>query len=547
LCISEEEMKISGNIVDVVDSRIFPGTIEVSDGKITSINEDDRRYASYIIPGLIDAHVHVESSMLIPSEFARLAVVHGTVATVSDPHEIANVLGIPGIDFMIKNAGATPFKFYFGASSCVPATEFETAGADLEDHQIESLLQRNEIKYLSEMMNYPGVINKDPEVLAKLAVAKKHNKPVDGHAPGLMGEDLEKYVKAGISTDHETYMYEEGLQKINLGMKLIIREGSAARNFEVLHPFIGKYPKMCMFCSDDKHPDDLVRGHINEMVIRAFKLGYDKMEVLRCATLNPIKHYGLNAGLLQEGDPADMVIVDDLNNLRVINTYIDGKLVMENGRSLLPSIKVPALNNFSAGEKKVSDFAIRNDGKIINVIEAIDGQLITHRLEMPAKVLGDKAVPDIDNDMLKLTVINRYRDVPPAVAFIRNFGLKNGAIATSFAHDSHNVLAIGTSDEHITRVVNQVIRNRGGLSLAINGKEEFIRLPIAGLMTDEDGYAVAEKYSLMTKIAKDNGSRLRAPFMTLSFMALLVMPEIKLSDKGLFDGKRFCFMDLFEK
>lgn len=539
-------MRISGNIVDVVNNEIVPGSIEVAEGKIADITKDGGTYETYIMPGFIDAHVHVESSMLIPSEFARLATVHGTVATVSDPHEIVNVLGIPGIDFMLENAAKTPFKFYFGASSCVPATNFETAGADLEASQIEEILRRKEIKYLSEMMNYPGVINEVPEVMTKLETAKKLGKPIDGHAPGLMGEGLKKYVSAGITTDHESYMYEEGLQKIQLGMKLIIREGSAARNFDVLHPLISQYPEVCMFCSDDKHPDDLVKGHINQLVSRAVKLGHDRMNVIRCATLNPARHYGLEAGLLQKGDPADFIIVEDLNDFKVLETYINGELTAKNGKSFLPRIRVNHLNNFNIKEKAISDFSIRADGARVNCIGALDGQLITKRLEGKVKTDNGYAVPDVENDLLKLAVVNRYKDVPPSIAFIKNFGLKTGAIAASFAHDSHNILAVGTSDEHLARAVNNIIKNRGGLSLVMNGNEETLRLPVAGLMSDEDGYEVADKYSKMTKIAKDNGSRLRAPFMTLSFMALLVIPEIKLSDEGLFDGNKFGFMELFE-
>ena len=546
--LSEEliPLKISGNIVDVVNSEIFPGTVEVMGGKIVDITHDVEKYETYIMPGFIDAHVHVESSMLIPSEFARLATVHGTVATVSDPHEIVNVMGIPGIDFMLENAGKTPFKFYFGASSCVPATNFETAGADLEAEQIGELLARKEIKYLSEMMNYPGVINKVPEVMTKLETAKKLGKPIDGHAPGLMGEDLKKYASAGITTDHESYMYEEGLQKIQLGMKLIIREGSAARNFDVLHPLISQFPEACMFCSDDKHPDDLVKGHINQIVSRAIKLGHNTMDVLRCATLNPVRHYDLEAGLLQKGDPADFIVVADLDDFKVLETYIDGRLVMEKGKSLLPQIKVNHLNNFNIKEKAVSDFSIMANGARVNCIGALDGQLITKRLEASVKFSDGYAVPDVENDLLKLTVVNRYKEAPPSIAFIKNFGLKTGAIAASFAHDSHNILAVGTSDEFLIKAVNNVIKNRGGLSLVMNGDEETLKLPIAGLMSDEDGYRVAEKYSKMTKIVKGNGSKLRAPFMTLSFMALLVIPEIKLSDEGLFDGNKFGFMELFE-
>ncbi|MCE1248433.1 MAG: adenine deaminase [Firmicutes bacterium] len=529
----------------MVQGKIYPGTIVISDGKIVKIIKEKCRYTNFILPGLVDSHVHIESSMLIPSEFAKLAVVHGTVATVSDPHEIANVLGIPGIKFMIANGKKTNFKFNFGASSCVPATGFETAGANLKPQDIEALLKMKEIRYMSEMMNYPGVLFKDPDVMAKIEIAKKLGKPIDGHAPGLMGKDLETYVNAGISTDHETYMLDEGEQKIKLGMKVIIREGSAAKNFDTLHTLIGKYPDKIMFCSDDKHPDDLVRGHINEIVKKAFKLGYKKMDVIRCATLNPVKHYGLDVGLLQKGDPADLIVVDNLDNFRVLKTYINGKLVAESGKSLLPHIVEKPVNNFNTKEKRVSDFAVLKKGEKIHVIEALDGQLITKCLTEKAKTNGEYVIADTSNDNLKLTVVNRYKDASPAVAFIRNFGLKRGAIASSVAHDSHNVLGVGTNDAELTKAVNAVIKSKGGLVVVDGGKVYSLSLPVAGLMTCEDGYQVAKKYSELTKVAKNMGSNLHAPYMTLSFMALLVIPEAKLSDKGLFDGVKFKFMDLF--
>lgn len=474
-------------------------------------------------------------------------MAHGTVATVSDPHEIANVLGIPGIDYMIEDAGRTPFKFYFGASSCVPATEFETAGAKINAFAVGELLKREEIKYLSEVMNYPGVINKDPEVMAKIVMAKENKEPIDGHAPGLLGEGLRKYAEAGITTDHESYLYEEGAQKISLGMKLIIREGSAAKDFDALHTLIEKYPASCMFCSDDKHPDDLVNGHINQMVKRAFALGYDKIAVLKCASYNPVKHYNLDVGLLQKGDYADFVIVDNLEDFNILETYINGVLVAVNGRSLLKKLPARIKNNFSARKKKPEDFKVKDENGLINVIEAIDGQLITKRLKIAPKVVDGYVVSDPDRDILKITVVNRYEDTPPAVAFIKDFGLKKGAIASSFAHDSHNIIAVGVTDEDIARAVNLIIHGCGGLSLVYDNHEEILELPIAGLMSDQDGYKVAEKYSRITAGAKSIGSNLRAPYMTLSFMALLVIPEIKLSDKGLFDGKDFKLIGLFEK
>lgn len=541
---ASQTQKISGNIVDVVSSSIYPGTLVIEGGRIKDIVKEDKKYDTFIIPGLIDAHVHTESSLLVPEEFARLAVTHGTVCTVSDPHEIANVLGISGIDYMIENAKKSPFKFYFGASSCVPATEFETAGAKIDASAIGKLLGRKEIKYMSEMMNYPGVINKDPEVMSKLEAAKKNKEPIDGHAPGLMGEDLKAYVDAGITTDHETYLYEEGLEKIGLGMKVIIREGSAAKNFDTLHTLIGKYPDSCMFCSDDKHPDDLVKGHINEIVKKAFGLGYDKIEVLRCASYNPVKHYGLDVGLLQKGDWADFAVVDNLDNFNILKTYINGKLVAENGRTLLKKPFAGIKNKFLAHKKRPEDFFVKNKGKLINAIEAVDGQLITKRLKITPTVAYDYIISDPDRDILKITVVNRYRDSKPAVGFVKNFGLKKGAIASSFAHDSHNIVAVGVTDNDITRAVNLVIEHKGGLALVYDNHEEILELPIAGLMSDQDGYEIAEKYSRITAGAKSIGSGLRAPYMTLSFMALLVIPEIKLSDKGLFDGKNFKLINL---
>lgn len=536
---------ISGNIVDVVNSVIYPGTLVLENGKIKDIIRDDKAYDNFILPGFIDAHVHVESSMLVPSEFARLASSHGTVATVSDPHEIANVLGIPGIEYMLNDARKVPFKFFFGASSCVPATKFETAGAALSALEIDGLLSRGEIKYLSEMMNYPGVIEKDPEVMLKLDMARKHNKPIDGHAPGLLGESLKEYAHAGITSDHESYQYEEGLQEVGLGMKVIIREGSAAKDFDALHPLIMQFPESCMFCSDDKHPDDLVKGHIDQLVKRALALGYDKMLVLRCASYNPVKHYGLEVGLLQKNDYADFIVIDNFDNFRVLKVYINGRLVAENGRSLIKRMPAEIKNNFFAHKKKITDFTVKAKSGMINVIEAIDGKLITARSKVLPKVFSGYVVSDPERDILKITVVNRYKDAPPAVAFVKNFGLKKGAIASSFAHDSHNVVAVGVSDYDIARAVNLVIRNHGGLAIVYDNKEEVLKLPVAGLMSLEDGYLVAQQYSRMTAKARELGSNLRAPFMTLSFMALLVIPEIKLSDKGLFDGNNFKIIDLF--
>jgi len=537
-------MEISANIVDIFNGAVFPGTIEIKNGVISRIAKDGGRYDRYIIPGFIDAHVHIESSMLVPGGFARLAVRHGTVATVSDPHEIANVLGIEGVRYMIENGSSVPFKFFFGASPCVPATKFETAGAALDPGAVEALLQKKEIRYLSEMMNFPGVINNDPDVMAKIALAKRYKKPVDGHAPGLRGEGLEKYIRAGISTDHESFTYDEGKEKISLGMNILVREGSAAKNFDALSPLIAQYPSRCMLCSDDLHPDDLVGGHINRLVKRACGTGIDTMTALRCACLNPVLHYNLDVGLLREGDGADFIEVDNLSDMNVLKTYIRGMLVAQNGSSLIPYAASPHVNNFSAMAKRPEDFAVRSREGRINVIEAINDQVITGRIEGRLKPRNGFIASDTGQDILKLTVVNRYAEAPPAVAFVRNFGLKRGAIAASVAHDSHNIIAVGVADEDICSAVNAVIMNKGGLSVAYNNSTETLPLPVAGLMTDEDGHEVARQYSRLSDLAKQLGSSLRAPFMTLSFMALLVIPKLKLSDRGLFDGEAFTFTGL---
>jgi adenine deaminase len=536
--------KISGNIVDPIKRKIFPGTIEVINGKISNIIEDSTEYKNFIMPGFIDAHIHIESSMLIPSEFARLAVVHGTVATVSDPHEIANVLGIEGVRYMIKNGKKVPFKFYFGAPSCVPATIFETAGAVITAEDIEELFVKDKLYYLSEMMNFPGVLFNDPDVMKKIGIAKKHGKPIDGHAPGLKGEDAKKYIDAGISTDHECYMLEEAIEKIKYGMKILIREGSAAKNYETLHPLISGYTEFVKFCSDDKHPDELTENHINEIVKRSLKYGYNLFDVLQCASVNAVKHYNLDVGLLQINDCADFIVVDNLSDMNILKTYINGELVAENGKSLIKSDKEEVLNNFNTNKKSIKDFEVKYTGKNIRVIKAFEGQLITEELKIQPKVENGLIVADVKNDILKLAAINRYKDTKPAVAFINNFKLKKGAIASCVGHDSHNIIAVGTNDIDLCEAVNAVIEHKGGISVSVDGKTEILPLPVAGIMSNEDAYYVAEKYMKINNLAKTLGTDLSAPFMTLSFMALLVIPSLKLSDKGLFDGNNFKFVDL---
>ncbi len=535
---------MQGQIVDIKNRRIFKGEVEIQDGKIKSVVEKEHDLEHFILPGFVDAHIHIESSMLVPSEFAKIAVNHGTIATVSDPHEIANVLGVAGVDFMIDNGKQTPFKFNFGAPSCVPATSFESAGAVIDSNDIKALMERPEIKYLAEMMNYPGVIYNDEEVLKKIAWAKHFNKPIDGHAPGILGEDITTYINAGISTDHECFTYEEGLEKLQKGMKVLIREGSAAKNFEALIHLLPEHYKNIMFCSDDKHPDDLLEHHINQLCARAVARGIDVFKVLQAACINPVEHYNLDVGLLQEGDPADCIVVNDLKDFEVLRTYIDGVLVSDKGMSHIKTVPFERLNNFNCNKVTVSDFKVEANTDQIRVIEALDGQLVTNELIQKATILDGNLVSNIENDILKMTVVNRYVDQRPAMAFIKNFGLKSGAIASSVGHDSHNIIAVGVSDDMICKAVNLIIENKGGICAVSDSEEKIVPLPVAGIMSDQDGETIGKAYAELDQMAKQLGSKLNAPYMTLSFMALLVIPSLKLSDKGLFNGDKFEFASL---
>jgi len=537
-------MIVQGNIVDIENRRIFKGEVEFDQGKISAVRPAQHNEEVFILPGFVDAHIHIESSMLVPSEFAKIAVTHGTVATVSDPHEIANVLGLEGVYFMIENGKKVPLKFNFGAPSCVPATSFESAGAVIDSEGIKELMANPDIKYLAEMMNYPGVLFDDEEVLKKLAWAKQYNKPIDGHAPGLRGDDVTKYIAAGISTDHECFTFEEGLEKLQKGMKVIIREGSAAKNFEALIDLLPEHFENMMFCSDDKHPDDLLLGHINQLCARAVAKGVDVFKVLQAACVNPVKHYNLDVGLLNIGDDADFIVVDSLESFQVLKTYINGELVAESSQSFVKHVDFDVLNNFHTDRKKVSDFEFHSASEKIRVIEALDGELITNQIEADSLIEEGNLVSDIENDILKMTVVNRYQNSESSIAFIKNFGLKEGAIASSVGHDSHNIIAVGISDEMICKAVNLLIDNKGGICAVTNTEEKVVPLPIAGIMSDQPAEKIGRAYAELDQMAKELGSQLKAPYMTLSFMALLVIPSLKLSDKGLFDGKQFKFTSL---
>lgn len=540
------EFTIAGQLADIWKKEVYPAEITVIDGKIATITPLPATVSTlslpYILPGFVDSHVHIESSMLVPSEFARLAMVHGTVATVSDPHEIANVCGIEGVHYMINNGKQTPFKFNFGAPSCVPATTFETAGAVVDTQAVTELLAMNEVKYLSEMMNFPGVLMKDPEVMNKIAAAHAAGKPVDGHAPGLRGEQARQYIAAGISTDHECFTAEEALDKLQYGMKILIREGSAAKNFKALVDLLHQHSDNIMFCSDDKHPDSLVEGHINQLCARAVAKGVALFKVLQAACVNPVLHYKLDVGLLRAGDAADFILVKDVTRFEVTQTYIDGVLVADKGVTALTSQPVTAINQFNCEPVTTAALQVTwQQQETIQVIEALDGQLITNKGIYKPLVNNNFVVSDITRDILKIVVVNRYHAAPVAIAWVKNFGLKEGAIASSVAHDSHNIIAVGVDDESLAKAINLVVKEQGGVSCVTGTQEAVLGLPVAGLMSLENGYTVAEKYTAIDKLAKAAGATLGSPFMTLSFMALLVIPHLKLSDLGLFDGDSFTF------
>ena len=535
---------IQGQYVDILDKRIYPAILCIEDGRIVSIIECDEAPNQFILPGFIDSHVHIESSMLVPSSFARLAVVHGTIGTISDPHEIANVCGLEGVQYMIDNGKKVPFHFFFGAPSCVPATEFETAGAVIDSTDIAKLLASPDIYYLSEMMNFPGVLHQDPEVMQKIKAAHAIGKPIDGHAPGLMGDLAKQYIAAGISTDHECFTIEEAVDKLSFGMHILIREGSAAKNFEALHELIDDHPKKVMLCSDDKHPDSLLEGHINQLCARAVAKGINLFNVLRAACINPVIHYQLPTGYARVNDPANCILVENLQDFKVIETYIDGQLVAQNGHSLIEPVQATAINQFNAHPIALSDLQLpaatypSKDG-MVPVIHAIDGQLITNLVWAKPTIKDNAIVADIEKDVLKVVVYNRYHAATPKVGLIQSFGFKTGAIASTVAHDSHNIIAVGVDDESILKAINLVVHEKGGISCVQGESSKVIGLPVAGLMSTGDPYQVANDYIEIDKMAKSLGTQLGSPFMTLSFMALLVIPHIKMSDLGLFDGDQF--------
>jgi adenine deaminase len=537
-------LTIKANYVDIENRQIFAAEVKIEGRKIVAVTAIDEVVDDYILPGFIDAHIHIESSMVLPAEFAKVAVLYGTVGTVSDPHEIANIMGIEGVNYMIENSKTVPFNFFFGAPSCVPATSFETAGATIDADGIKALMQSDDIWYLAEVMNYPAVIHRDTEIMQKVSAAHQVNKPVDGHAPALTGPDLQQYISAGISTDHECFTYNEGLEKLKSGMKVIIREGSAAKNFDALIPLLNLFPKQIMFCSDDKHPDDLLLGHINQLVLRAIKEGYNLFDVLYAACVLPVKHYQLPVGLLNVNDDADFIVINNLQEFKVKQTFVKGICVAQNQKSNITNKAFYNINKFNCTPITAQQLAIKSGNGKIKVIEAFNRQLITASIVDTVPVVNGFLTTNTAKDILKIVVVNRYFDAPPSVAFIKNFGLKEGAIASCIAHDSHNIVAVGVDDESLAKAINLIIECKGGISVAHQHGKDVLPLPVAGIMSNLSVDEVAAAYQNLHAKAKALGCQLDAPFMSLSFMALLVIPALKLSDKGLFDGVNFKFTEL---
>jgi len=536
---------LEGNIVDVRNRKIVKGRLLYNEKVLQILADNSVRSNQYILPGLVDAHVHIESSMLTPLEYSKVALKHGVIGAVTDPHEIANVCGIDGVRFMIENAKASPMKILFGAPSCVPATQFETTGAKLDVTQLEELFRTNECSHLSEMMNFPGVIYNDEEVLAKITIAKKYRKIIDGHAPQLTGADLRKYVRSGIATDHECTSVHEALEKISLGMKIMLRNSSASKDFQTLITLIKTHPSEVMLCTDDCHPDELQRGYINRMVKDALLKGYDLFDVLTASTLTAVELYQMNVGLLQPGDPSDFIVVDNLIDFTVLATFINGEEVFssETGGTVHTK-KSATINQFYWNLVEANDLLVERKQSAYHVIQVIENSLLTNKLTVLTNP-GEKYIQtDLEQDILKIVVLNRYQKAKPAVGFIKGFNLKRGAIAGTIAHDSHNIVAVGVHDSDLLFAIEQIQKAQGGLTVVDGTEVVLLPLPVAGLMSDKSCSDVARCYQELSNKARDLGSTLPAPFMTLAFMSLLVIPELKLGDQGLFDVTSFSFIDL---
>lgn len=532
---------VAGVVFDPIKRESFGATLRIQNGKIAKIEKDSNIKHPAILPGFVDSHVHIESSMLTPSNFAKAAVKHGTVAVVTDPHEIANVAGVKGVEFMINDAKGSDFKFYFGAPSCVPASPFDECFEPFTPEIIEGLMKRDDIHFLAEMMNFPGVIYKSESVMQIIGKAHSANKPVDGHVPGLSGDALKSYVSAGITTDHECFTLEEALEKIKLGMKILIRDGSAAKNFGSLHPLIKEHSKHLMFCTDDCHPDELLHGHINLKVRQSLALGYDVFDVLQVSSVNPVNHYKLNVGLLQEGDSADLLVVDNLQNLNIQSTFINGVDVFNINESVTKSYS--ALNYVFPHSFNPSNLHSKAISNKVKAIEVINDELITNSV-----VVNNEAETlscNLKEDVLKIAVLSRYKENELSVGLIKGFGMKKGAIAASIAHDSHHIISVGCDNASIEKCLEFIIKNRGGVCYFDGEQLHGLPLPVYGLMTDFSAEVAAAAYEKINSKVIADGCKLKAPFMTMSFMSLSVIPHLKITPAGLFDVDKFNYTELF--
>lgn len=530
-------MVISGNLIDAFHKEIYPCSIVIENKKIVSIKRNQNHYDCFILPGFVDAHIHIESSMLLPDRFGQMVLPKGTIAVLNDPHEIANVLGISGIEMMMEAAQKSPVKFFFGIPSSVPATPLDSAGSVLTTADIETLAKTGKFKALSEVMNVPGVLNQNSEVISKIEIAKKYHLRVDGHAPGLKGEKLTQYIAAGIETDHESISREEAEEKIEKGMKILIREGSAAKNWEALKSLIPEYPDQLMFCTDDAHPDEIIsEGHIDKFFKKGIKEGFDIFDLVKIASINPVEFYRLDVGLLREGDRADFIVIDNPVDFNLFATYIDGKKI-EYDHSV--SDTPPVLNGFDHLPIQSEELKIELKEEI-PVIQIIPDEIITKRMNYTIKQSPFES--DLHQDILKIVYINRYSNGKPQIGFIQGFNLKEGAMATTIAHDSHNIIAVGCSDEALKETINHLIELKGGLVVKNNNGIISLPLPYGGIISGKQGEEVAEEYLHLNETLRQMGCKLHAPFMTLSFMALIVVPALKIGERGLFDVEKFEFI-----
>lgn len=534
---------IEGNIVDVLTGEIFPGRIGHEGGVITSVERTPGPFRSFLVPGFIDCHVHIDSSLLCPSRFAEAAVPHGTTAVVTDPHEIANVLGVPGIAWMREDAACAPFRVFFTAPSCVPATPFETSGATLGPAEVEKLLAEDDVVALGEVMNYHGAIARDPDVMAKIRAARVSGKPIDGHGPLLAGNALREYLSLGISTDHECTGAAEAFEKHDLGMRILVRDGSAAKNLAALAPFARMHEFLLV--TDDILASDLLAGHLDTRLATAVSLGVEPLHALRAATIRPAEHYRLPLGAMAKGRKADAVRVADLSSFAVEEVYIGGTLVAAGGAAAFAPRPVPMPGAIRIAPKGADDFALPASGRSakVRVIRVIPDEIVTGSETADLRVEHGRVVPDAGRDVLLISVVNRYREAPVASGFVSGFGLKTGAIASSVAHDSHNIIAVGTNPGDMAAAVGAIVRESGGLAACGGGSATVLPLPLAGLMSGDPPRDVHERLERLHAAACGMGCVLPRPFMTLSFLSLLVIPRLKIGDRGLFDADAFRFVE----